>query len=64
MGPAELLVRLEEQLEMKAPKLSIDWKQWDAIRRRSAPGAIDQSTFAMLRGLEEKKYAPSAVPKA
>jgi 1,2-phenylacetyl-CoA epoxidase catalytic subunit len=64
MGPAELLVRLEEQLETAAPKLSIDWTHWDAIRRRSAPGAIDESTFAMLRGLEEKKYAPSAAPKA
>jgi 1,2-phenylacetyl-CoA epoxidase catalytic subunit len=64
MGPADLLARLEAQLETAAPKLSIDWKHWDAIRRRSAPGAIDQSTFAMLRGLEEKKYAPSAAPKA
>ena len=58
MGPAELLARLEEQLETKAPALSVDWKRWDPVRRRVQPGAIDAHTFAMLRGLEEKKYAP------
>jgi phenylacetate-CoA oxygenase PaaI subunit len=65
MGPKELQARLEEQLEAKAPSLDIDWKTWDPQRRRGRSGAIDQSTFAMLRGLEEKKYAPSqAAPKA
>jgi 1,2-phenylacetyl-CoA epoxidase catalytic subunit len=63
MGPEELRARLEEQLEMKAPTLSIDWKTWDPIRRRSRSGAIDQRTFAMLRGLEEKKYAPTSAAK-
>jgi len=58
MGPAGLRGRLEEQLGMKAPKLSIDWKSWDPIRRRGKPGAVDEPTFGMLRGLEEKKYAP------
>ena len=58
MGPAELHARLEEQLEMKAPKVAVEWTTWDPVRRRSSPGAIDQHTFAMLRGLEEKKYAP------
>jgi ring-1,2-phenylacetyl-CoA epoxidase subunit PaaC len=58
MGPTELRVRLEDQLESKAPKLDIDWQSWDATRRRGKPGAIDAHTFAMLRGLEEKKYAP------
>ena len=58
MGPKELGARLEEQLDTKAPKFSIDWKAWDPIRRRSRAGAIDEGTFAMLRGLEEKKYAP------
>ena len=58
MGPKELGARLEKQLETKAPKFSIDWKAWDPVRRRSQAGAIDQRTFAMLRGLEEKKYAP------
>jgi 1,2-phenylacetyl-CoA epoxidase catalytic subunit len=58
MGPKELSARLAEQLETKAPQFSIDWKTWDPVRRRSTAGAIDQRTFAMLRGLEEKKYAP------
>ena len=57
MGPAELLARLEERLETNAPKLSVDWKGWDEKRRRSQPGAIDAHTFAMLRGLEERKFA-------
>ena len=57
MGPAELLTRLEERLETKAPKLSIDWKGWSETRRRTRPGAIDERTFGMLRGLEEKKFA-------
>jgi 1,2-phenylacetyl-CoA epoxidase catalytic subunit len=65
MGPKELRARLEEQLESKAPKSNIDWKGWDPVRRRGRSGAIDQRTFAMLRGLEEKKYAPpQAAPKA
>jgi hypothetical protein len=63
MGPEQLLARLEEQLEMKAPTVSIDWKTWDPVRRRSRSGAIDQRTFAMLRGLEEKKYAPTSAAK-
>lgn len=58
MGPAELRARLEEQLEVKAPQLQVDWKRWDSVRRRGTPGAIDAHTFGMLRGLEERKYAP------
>ncbi len=58
MGPAQLRERLEERLETKAPHVDVDWKKWDPVRRRSRPGAIDERTFAMLRGLEEKKYAP------
>jgi 1,2-phenylacetyl-CoA epoxidase catalytic subunit len=58
MGPDGLHTRLEEHLETKAPPLSIDWSAWDPVRRRSQAGAIDQRTFGMLRGLEEKKYAP------
>ena len=57
MGQSELLARLEERLETKAPSVKPDWKGWDARRRRSRPGAIDDRTFAMLRGLEEKRYA-------
>jgi 1,2-phenylacetyl-CoA epoxidase catalytic subunit len=60
MGPDELRARLEEQLETKSPSVKIDWKKWDPVRRRSRPGAIDERTFAMLRGLEEKKFATSS----
>ena len=60
MGPAQQRRRLEEQLEARAPRVDIDWKAWDPIRRRTARGAIDEHTFGMLRGLEEKKYAPTA----
>jgi 1,2-phenylacetyl-CoA epoxidase catalytic subunit len=64
LGPAELLARIEEQLEIKAPKLDVDWTGWDPVRRRSRPGAIDERTFGMLRGLEEKKFATTnAQPK-
>ena len=58
MGPAELRTKLEEQLGTRAPKIDVDWKRWDPVRRRGTPGAIDAHTFGMLRGLEEKKYAP------
>jgi 1,2-phenylacetyl-CoA epoxidase catalytic subunit len=57
MGPSELRSQLEERLETKAPTLEIDWKGWDSVRRRSRAGAIDERTFSMLRGLEEKKFA-------
>jgi len=60
MGPKELKARVEEQLETKAPKLDIDWNGWDSVRRRGQPGAIDEHTFGMLRGLEEKKFAPTS----
>ncbi|TMF44931.1 MAG: hypothetical protein E6I23_06145 [Chloroflexi bacterium] len=63
MGPAELRERLEELLESRAPEMTIEWKLWDPIRRRGRKGAIDESTFAMLRGLEEKKFAPAAQAK-
>jgi phenylacetate-CoA oxygenase PaaI subunit len=57
MGPRELRAKLEDQLETKSPEVHVDWKSWDPIRRRSRPGAIDEHTFGMLRGLEEKKFA-------
>jgi ring-1,2-phenylacetyl-CoA epoxidase subunit PaaC len=63
MGPAELRARLEERLEIKAPDVTIHWEMWDPLRRRTAPGAIDAHTFGMLRGLEEKKYAPPAASR-
>jgi phenylacetate-CoA oxygenase PaaI subunit len=59
MGPAELRARIEDQLGVKAPAIRVDWNAWDPTRRRSRPGAIDESTFAMLRGLEEKRFAAS-----
>jgi 1,2-phenylacetyl-CoA epoxidase catalytic subunit len=63
MGPAELRARLEERLETKAPKVELSWKGWDARRRRTRPGAIDERTFGMLRGLEEKKFAPATAQR-
>jgi hypothetical protein len=63
MGPAEMRERLEEQLGMKAPEVTIHWELWDPLRRRTRPGAIDAHTFGMLRGLEEKRYAPPAAAK-
>jgi phenylacetate-CoA oxygenase PaaI subunit len=57
MGPRELRTKLEQQLETKSPEVHVDWKAWDPIRRRSRPGAIDEHTFGMLRGLEEKRFA-------
>ncbi len=58
IGPEQMRKRLEEQLETNAPDVVIHWNLWDPLRRRTAEGAIDEPTFAMLRGLEEKKYAP------
>jgi len=60
LGPAELRARIEEQLETRGPKVDVDWRGWDSVRRRSRPGAIDEQTFGMLRGLEEKKFAPTS----
>jgi hypothetical protein len=58
MGPRELRTKLEQQLETKSPDVHVDWKAWDPIRRRSTrTGAIDEHTFGMLRGLEEKRFA-------
>jgi phenylacetate-CoA oxygenase PaaI subunit len=59
MGPGELRAKLEEQLEATAPEARIEWTAWDPVRRRSRAGAIDERTFGMLRGLEEKKFAPT-----
>ena len=63
MDAAQMRARLEEQLEAKAPDVKIRWEAWDPLRRRTAQGAIDAHTFGMLRGLEEKKYAPPAAHK-
>jgi phenylacetate-CoA oxygenase PaaI subunit len=61
---AQMRGRLEEQLEMKAPEVQIRWEAWDPVRRRTASGAVDAHTFGMLRGLEEKKYAPPTAKQA
>ncbi|TME52639.1 MAG: hypothetical protein E6I53_05570 [Chloroflexi bacterium] len=63
MGPGELRADLEKKLDVKPSRQSIDWQRWDPVRRRGTPGAIDPHTFGMLRGLEEKKYAPSSAAK-
>jgi 1,2-phenylacetyl-CoA epoxidase catalytic subunit len=63
MGPRELLARLEDQLGTSPPTVNVDWSRWDPVRRRGRQGAIDQHTFAMLRGLEEKRFAPSSAAK-
>ena len=63
MGPAEIRGRLEERLETSAPHVEVDWSGWDPVRRRTARGAIDERTFEMLRGLEERKYAPAGVQR-
>ncbi|HET7421180.1 MAG TPA: Phenylacetic acid catabolic protein [Candidatus Dormibacteraeota bacterium] len=60
----KMRARLEEQLDAKAPDVHIRWETWDPLRRRTTPGAIDAHTFGMLRGLEEKKYAPPAAKQA
>ncbi len=59
MGPGELLAHLEERLETAAPRVEVDWSSWDPERRRGRPGAIDERTFDMLRGLEEKRFYPA-----
>jgi len=60
-GPdgGELRRRLAGKLDRPEPKFEVDWSRWDPIRRRVQPGAIDADTFAMLRGLEERRYGIS-----
>ncbi|HEY8643656.1 MAG TPA: Phenylacetic acid catabolic protein [Candidatus Dormibacteraeota bacterium] len=60
LGPSELFQRLVERLEVQPPKIAIDWKGWDSRRRREGEGGgIDERTFNMLRGLEEKRFMPA-----
>ncbi len=58
MGPPYLRTCLEEMLETRVPKLTIDWRSWSGPRRRNRPGGIDRHTFAMLRGLKERRFLP------
>ena len=59
LGVGELRARLEDRLASRQPKFEIDWKKWDAERRRTRPGGIDDRTLEMLRGLAEKRYMPA-----
>jgi len=59
MGPAQLTARLQERLETAAPSMEVDWSAWDPMRRSSRRGVIDERTFGMLRGLEEKRFYPA-----
>jgi ring-1,2-phenylacetyl-CoA epoxidase subunit PaaC len=58
-GLSELRARLQAQLERPAPQVTIDWKGWDPVSRRTQPGRIDEATLEMLRGLAEKRYMPA-----
>jgi ring-1,2-phenylacetyl-CoA epoxidase subunit PaaC len=59
-GVADLGRMLEERVGGRAPSSPTDWSAWDAIRRRSTPGGIDQVTLDMLQGLAEKRYMPAS----
>ncbi len=59
-GVLALHQRLKERLGMADSATSIDWTRWDPRRRRSRPGGIDAQTFQMLRGLEERRFAPGS----
>jgi 1,2-phenylacetyl-CoA epoxidase catalytic subunit len=63
MGPRQLRERIEERLETPAPGVEIDWSGWDPVRRRTRPGAVDDRTFEMLRGLEERKFMPAGAER-
>jgi ring-1,2-phenylacetyl-CoA epoxidase subunit PaaC len=58
-GVADLRRMLEERVGGRASSSPTDWSGWDARRRRSAPGGIDQVTLDMLQGLAEKRYMPA-----
>src|ERR1700752_3295454 len=45
MSVRELRRALAERVGGRSPELSIDWKAWDPIRRRTQPGGIDQRTL-------------------
>jgi phenylacetate-CoA oxygenase PaaI subunit len=64
MGPSELSRALADRLDSRAPSVDVDWAAWDPIRRRVEPGAIDERTFSMLRGLEERRFMPAGAARA
>jgi hypothetical protein len=59
LGVADIRRRLDEQVGGATAASPIDWKAWDAIRRRIIPGGIDELTLNMLQGLAEKRYMPA-----
>jgi hypothetical protein len=58
-GVRDLRRLLTERAESRPPEAAIDWSKWDPVRRRTAPGGIDQATRDMLQGLAEKRYMPA-----
>jgi ring-1,2-phenylacetyl-CoA epoxidase subunit PaaC len=58
-GVRDLRRLLTERAEGRPPEAAIDWSKWDLVRRRTAPGGIDQATRDMLQGLAEKRYMPA-----
>jgi ring-1,2-phenylacetyl-CoA epoxidase subunit PaaC len=58
-GVRDLRRLLTERAEGRPPDAAIDWSQWNPIRRRTAPGGIDQATRDLLQGLAEKRYMPA-----
>jgi 1,2-phenylacetyl-CoA epoxidase catalytic subunit len=64
LGPDQVRARVEERLETPLPAVEVDWANWDPVRRRTRPGALDERTFGMLRGLEEKRFMPATAASA
>lgn len=64
MGPAALAERVAQRLGTPVPDVEIDWQAWDPQRRRTQAGELDQPTFDMLRGLEEKRFLPAGAGRA
>jgi len=64
MGPTEVLARVSDRLGIAPPPVTVDWSTWDERRRRIRPGGLDERTFNMLRGLEERRYMPAGSGRA
>lgn len=63
-SPGDLAARVAERLQVPPPTIEVDWTAWDATRRRTRAGALDQRTFDMLRGLEEKRFLPTGAGRS
>jgi hypothetical protein len=64
MGPKEILARVVDRLGISPPPVAVDWSTWDGRRRRIRPGGLDERTFNMLRGLEERRFMPAGSGRA